>query len=256
MSAGTTIGEQGQAADRLYLVVHGRVIRQGTGHFGQDTHLGVVSDGGYFGADALTAEDASWDYSAIAGTDCTLLVLSREQFGGVTGQSPALGAAAGAYADAKSRPQNARGEADIAIASGHSGEPALPSTFADYELAPREYELSVAQSVLRVHSRVADLFNQPMNQVQQQLRLTIEALRERQEHEMINNATTGCCTTPSTRSASRPTPGRPPRTTWTSCCPGAAAPGTSSRIRARSRRSAASATAAGCTRPASTWRGA
>ena len=55
----------------------------------------------------------------------------------------------------------------------------------------REYELSVAQSVLRVHSRVADLFNQPMNQVQQQLRLTIEALRERQEHEMINNADFG-----------------------------------------------------------------
>jgi Phage capsid-like protein/Cyclic nucleotide-binding domain len=191
VSAGTTIGEQGQAADRLYLVVHGRVIRQGTGHFGQDTHLGVVSDGGYFGADALTAADASWDYSAVAGTDCTLLVLSREQFGGVAGQSPALGAAAAGYADAKSRPQNARGEADIAIASGHSGEPALPSTFADYELAPREYELSVAQSVLRVHSRVADLFNQPMNQVQQQLRLTIEALRERQEHEMINNADFG-----------------------------------------------------------------
>jgi hypothetical protein len=41
--------------------------------------------------------------------------------------------------------------------------------------------------VLRVHSRVADLFNEPMNQVEQQLRLTIEALRERQEHEMINN---------------------------------------------------------------------
>jgi hypothetical protein len=47
--------------------------------------------------------------------------------------------------------------------------------------------LSVAQTVLRVHTRVADLYNDPMNQVEQQLRLTIEALRERQEHEMINN---------------------------------------------------------------------
>ena len=45
----------------------------------------------------------------------------------------------------------------------------------------------MAQTVLRVHSRVAELFGEPMNQVQQQLRLTIEALRERQEHEMINN---------------------------------------------------------------------
>jgi hypothetical protein len=34
---------------------------------------------------------------------------------------------------------------------------------------------------------VADLYNHPMNQVEEQLRLTIEALRERQEHEMVNN---------------------------------------------------------------------
>src|SRR5262249_19582715 len=80
---------------------------------------------------------------------------------------------------------------DIAITSGHSGEVDLPGTFADYELAPREYELSVAQTVLRVHSRVADLFNDPMNQLHEQLRLTIESLRERQEHEMINNAEFG-----------------------------------------------------------------
>jgi encapsulin shell SprI-like protein len=59
------------------------------------------------------------------------------------------------FAEAAARPQNSRGEADIAITSGHSGEPALPSTFADYELAPREYELSVAQTVLRRISSAA-----------------------------------------------------------------------------------------------------
>ncbi|HEV2763803.1 MAG TPA: hypothetical protein VGV38_12555, partial [Pyrinomonadaceae bacterium] len=57
----------------------------------------------------------------------------------------------------------------------------------DYDPAPREYELSVAQTILRVHTRVADLYNHPMNQTEQQLRLTIEALRERQEAEMVNN---------------------------------------------------------------------
>ena len=31
----------------------------------------------------------------------------------------------------------------------------------DYELAPREYELSLTQTVLRVHTRVADLYNEP-----------------------------------------------------------------------------------------------
>jgi hypothetical protein len=45
--------------------------------------------------------------------------------------------------------------------------------------------------VLRVHNRVTDLYNQPMNQLEQQLRLTVEALRERQEHELINNTEFG-----------------------------------------------------------------
>ncbi len=34
---------------------------------------------------------------------------------------------------------------------------------------------------------MADLYNEPMNQTEQQLRLTIEALRERQENELVNN---------------------------------------------------------------------
>lgn len=69
---------------------------------------------------------------------------------------------------------NLHGEATIELASGHAGEPQLPATFVDYEIAPREHELHVAQTALRVHTRVADLYNQPMNQVEQQLRLTIE----------------------------------------------------------------------------------
>jgi hypothetical protein len=73
------------------------------------------------------------------------------------------------------------------MSAGHVGEEVLPGTFVDYELTPREYELSVAQTVLRVHTRVADLYNEPMNQLEQQLRLTIEALRERQEYELVNN---------------------------------------------------------------------
>jgi hypothetical protein len=88
-------------------------------------------------------------------------------------------------------PQNKAGEAAIELSSGHAGEAELPGTFVDYELAPREYDLSVAQTLLRVHTRVADLYNEPMNQTEEQLRLTIEALRERQEHEMLNNRSFG-----------------------------------------------------------------
>jgi hypothetical protein len=105
----------------------------------------------------------------------------------VADQSELLHAQISAFLASARAPQDRHGQASVDLAAGHTGEPELPSTFVDYELAPREYELSVAQTVLRVHSRVADLYNEPMNQVEHQLRLTIEELRERQEHEMINN---------------------------------------------------------------------
>lgn len=186
VAAGTVIAERGQAADQFYLVAHGRVDRHGAGHFDEGTALGPVATGGYLGADALAA-GGDWDSTAVAATSCTLLALSREQFQALLDQSSALAESVRRYQDAAARPQNRRGEAEIAISSGHAGEPVLPGTFADYELAPREYELAVAQSVLRMHTRVADLFNEPMNQLQQQLRLTVEALREQQENEMVNN---------------------------------------------------------------------
>ncbi|QIS03387.1 hypothetical protein F5X71_14600 [Nocardia brasiliensis] len=58
---------------------------------------------------------------------------------------------------------------------------------APYDLGPREYELSLAQSVLCIHTRVNDLYNKPLNQFDEQLRLTVEQIRERGEWELINN---------------------------------------------------------------------
>jgi hypothetical protein len=121
----------------------------------------------------------------------TLLALPVQALREVLGQSEGLAAHIRQILDDTNKPQNRHGEAEIAIAAGHEGEATLPGTFVDYEVAPREYELSVAQTVLRVHSRVADLYNQPMNQLEQQLRLTIEALRERQEYELVNNGDFG-----------------------------------------------------------------
>jgi hypothetical protein len=190
VAAGEVVAERGQPAGQFYVVAHGKVNRSGDGAFGEDTALGTVADGGYFGEGGLIAETV-WDHTAVALTDCTLLALPREQFQAIMAQSEALRAQVSQFQGAAGQPQNRRGEADIGIASGHSGEPDLPGTFVDYELEPREYELAVAQTVLRVHTRIADLFNDPMNQAQQQLRLTVEALRERQEHEMVNNSEFG-----------------------------------------------------------------
>ena len=79
----------------------------------------------------------------------------------------------------------------VVTTAGHAGEVRLPSMFVDYETPAREYELSVAQTVLRVHNRVDELYNDPMPQFDEQLRLTVDALRERQEHELLHNADFG-----------------------------------------------------------------
>ncbi|KYP15486.1 family 2A encapsulin nanocompartment shell protein [Flavihumibacter sp. CACIAM 22H1] len=66
-------------------------------------------------------------------------------------------------------------------------ERVLPQTFVDYVENPREYNLSAVTTVVEVHTRVSDLYSKPYNQIGEQLRLTIETIKERQESELINN---------------------------------------------------------------------
>ena len=70
-------------------------------------------------------------------------------------------------------------------------EAELPTTFADYDEKPREYFLNAVSTVLDVHTRVSDLYSSPHDQIKEQLRLTIETIKEKQESELINNADYG-----------------------------------------------------------------
>jgi len=64
----------------------------------------------------------------------------------------------------------------------------LPRTFVEYDEAPREYFLNAVSTVLDVHTRISDLYSSPHDQIKEQLRLTIETIKENQESELINNA--------------------------------------------------------------------
>jgi CRP-like cAMP-binding protein len=185
---GEVIVTEGTPADSLILIAHGKIGRQRTGKYGHTADLGPLADGDHFGG---FTEGTPWAFTATAATACITFTLSRQGFAEIAGQSPALAAHLERHETRQGKPRNGKGEAVIEVASGHDGEEDLPATFADYELKPREYELHVAQTVLQVHSRVADLYNDPMNQVEHQLRITIEALRERQEHELLNNPDIG-----------------------------------------------------------------
>jgi hypothetical protein len=115
------------------------------------------------------------------------MAVTRQALEEITDRSAALRAHLEGFQAHIHQPQNKHGEAPVELTAGHTSKHELAGTFAGYEIAPREYELSVAQTVLQVRTRVADLYNNPMNQIDEQLRLTIEELREHQEHELINN---------------------------------------------------------------------
>src|ERR1700761_593419 len=191
VEAGTVVVQAGAPVSAVVVVAHGRLARSGTNAYGEQRTVGVIAGGGFFGASGLTDPQAVWTETITAETACTLLVLDRGQFNAVAEQSGSLRDHLREFAATASKPKSRGGEEALAMASGHTGEQVLPSTFVDYEGSPREYELSVAQTVLRVHSRVADLFNEPMNQIEHQLKLTVAELREREEYELINNTDFG-----------------------------------------------------------------
>jgi hypothetical protein len=183
---GDVLAEQGTAADKIFLIAHGKVQQVVTAKYGDEAIMATLVDGDHIGHDVLLSEQ-EWPFTLRAQTAGILLTLSRATFQRVLDETPSLQAKISEYLARPVDGMNRYGEKAIELAAGHSGEPMLPGTYVDYDVSPREYQLEVAQTVLRVHSRVADLFNEPMNQVEQQLRLTIEALRERQEYEMVNN---------------------------------------------------------------------
>jgi len=185
--AGQVLFEAGQPVTETYLVVHGRLTRYTAGKYGEEAVVGVVVDGEQLGDEAIGRSEPRWTASVRADTATVLLALPWAVITEFADRVPSFAAQLAEHAERQKLPANRRGEADLPTQAGHRGEPAIPSGFVDYELSPREYELSLTQTVLRVHSRVGDLYNDPMDQTQQQLRLTIEEIRERQEWELVNN---------------------------------------------------------------------
>ncbi|WP_406390567.1 family 2B encapsulin nanocompartment shell protein [Streptomyces sp. NBC_00882] len=185
--AGQVLVEAGQPVTEAYLVVHGRFTRFTEGKYGEEEIVGVVTDGAQMGDEAIGQPDPLWLSSVRAETAGVVLALPWSVVTEFTERVPSLAAHLEAYARRQSLPMNRKGEADVPVQAGHVGEPTINGGYVDYDLAPREYELSLTQTVLRVHTRVADLYNNPMDQTEQQLRLTIEEIRERQEWELVNN---------------------------------------------------------------------
>lgn len=186
-SAGEHIIQIGNAMDRLIILAHGRANQLVLGEYGDRVIRRCCGEGDVFGELLLLQEEQAWDLGLQAVTDCTILQIRIEPLWGLLANMPGLVTHIAGQLAALALPQDNYNQPELAMLAAHSGEPSLPSTFVDYQLDPIVRELSVAQTILRVHGRVHDLYNQPHVQLEQQLRLAIECLRERQEYELIHN---------------------------------------------------------------------
>ncbi len=88
---------------------------------------------------------------------------------------------------AQGQPADEFGELKVELLTVDKDEPKLPTTYVDYEVHPREYHLSTIQTVVHTHTRVTDLYSNRIDQLREQVRLTIEAVKEREEWEIINH---------------------------------------------------------------------
>ena len=190
---GEVIAKEGSAAKKLYLVAQGKLELSITGPHGERIRQALLGEGNFLGQGAL-AGDSGRVPTVKALTAVTLLALDKAKLDALAKKLPAL-ASAIAEAPEKRRAAiaqaNEHGESVIDLLTVAGGEPTLPTTFVDYEEDPREYHLSTIQTILRTHTRVTDLYSNKIDQLREQVRLTVEAVNEWEEWELINNAEFG-----------------------------------------------------------------
>ena len=176
------IVNRGDEADKFFIVAKGKVEIFSPGPTG-NVVLAILGPGSYFGEIGMIRPGGR-AASAQALSPTTLLSLDRQHFDEALAQAPQLREALEASADTLTGRSR---EAAIDLSSRVEGEQTLTTTFVDYEPNPRELTLSSIQTILRAQTRVTDLYSSPMDQLKEQIRLVLEAIRERQEWEVINN---------------------------------------------------------------------
>ena len=213
VSLGNTLLREGADQSTFFIIAQGQVEVLSKGDHGSDLRMALLTNGEFFGETDLVSDRPS-EVSVRTLTPCVLLALSRKDLDAALDEDPsvreAFEAAVSEHLKLRSM-VNRYGERNIDLVSGFAENVEIPETFVDYASTPREYSLSAVQTVVRVHTRVSDLYNGPFDQLEEQMRLTIEGIKERQEWELVNSPRFGLVHTahPSMRISTRygaPTP--------------------------------------------------
>jgi CRP-like cAMP-binding protein len=193
VSLGNKLIVEGEDLSKFFILANGQVEVLSKGVHGTDLRIALLTEGEFFGETDLVSDKPS-EMTVRTITPCVLLTLSRKDLDAVLAEIPSLAdefkKAIDEHLELRST-VNRYGERNIDLVSGFAENVEIPETFVDYSDHPREYSLSAVQTVVRVHTRVSDLYNGPYDQLEEQMRLTIEGIKERQEWELINNSKFG-----------------------------------------------------------------
>ncbi len=179
----------GEGESRFVVVVSGKIEALDRDPYGITVRRALLGAGSHLGQETLDVEPEPTP-SIRAVTPVTLLVMTRSRWEELTADQTDIRVLC---ASGRQPPPgvNDFGEQVPDVQSGHEGEVDVPRTFVDYDHAPREIGLNLVQTVLQMHTRVTDIYNSPHDQLDQQMRLTVEGMRERQEWDLINDPQTG-----------------------------------------------------------------
>jgi CRP-like cAMP-binding protein len=189
VSLGNKLIVEGEDLSKFFIIAQGQVEVLSKGVHGSNLRIALLTEGEFFGETDLVSDKPS-DVTVRTITPCVLLTLSRKDLDAVLAETPHLSdefrKAIAEHLELRST-VNRYGERNIDLVSGFAENVEIPETFVDYSANPREYSLSAIQTVVRVHTRVSDLYNGPYDQLEEQIRLTVEGIKERQEWELVNN---------------------------------------------------------------------
>jgi hypothetical protein len=189
VTLGNKLVVEGVDKNKFFIIAQGQVEVLSKGVHGSDLRIALLTEGEYFGEIELVSDIPS-DVTVRTITPCKLLTISGKDLDEILSEFPNLKEdykkAIDKHIELRST-VNKYGERNIDLVSGFAENVEIPETFIDYSEKPREYSLSAIQTVVRVHTRVSDLYNNPYNQLEEQMRLTIEGIKERQEWELINS---------------------------------------------------------------------
>lgn len=186
---GNYLIKEGEDPQKFFIVASGQAEVISKGVHGEELRIALLGEGEYFGeADLLNDTPSGVTVRSV--TPSVFFILQSSELENVVKEVPDFREQFQKAVDEHLRLKatvNQHGERHIDLVSGHEEDNIIPETYIDYEENPTEYSLNTLQTVVRVHTRVSDLYNNPFNQLEQQLRLSIESIKERQEWELINN---------------------------------------------------------------------